>query len=195
MESPREIAARQTGTLPFCALLEGTSVDESRAPCLGLIRKRKHCTHICSHAHSFLFTSTHEPLHASTFPNLNCKHSQITLPTPLPSPLPVHTARNTQHVAPLFAERAGSCGAGKGCHHHHPHPISCLEVRGFPFTFPKPRGALFKVCVRVWCAQNHRCLFVWRRECERREGREGEGEGREGIWECVQWFKFGMFDV
>ena len=58
---------RQDRSLPFCPLLDGTSVDESRAPYLGLICKRTHCTHIVSHAHfihpptsaSFSLSHTH----------------------------------------------------------------------------------------------------------------------------------------
>ena len=89
----KRVCGRTDKTLPFCAFLDGTSVDESLAPHLGLIGERKHCTHICSHAHflhsppplhpdifshthSFLLLPTLQTLHTSTFPNFKPSKSQ-----------------------------------------------------------------------------------------------------------------------
>ena len=98
---------RQDGALPFCALLDGTSVDESWAPYLGLTGERKHCTHICSHAHFLLHPppwypshsrrtpscSNTKPFHTSTFPKLQSPlklHPSHLLSVLLLPPVPKH---------------------------------------------------------------------------------------------------------
>ena len=68
----------QDRSLAFCPLLDGTSVDESRAPYLGLICKRTHCAHIVSHAHFI-----HPPTSASV--SLSHTHSFLLLSPPITS--------------------------------------------------------------------------------------------------------------
>ena len=68
---------------------DGTSVDESWAPYIGLFGKRTRCTHICSHAH-FLHTPPWYPSHTHSFL------------FPLPPTLQHHHTTPPHHTTPLL---------------------------------------------------------------------------------------------
>ena len=60
---------RQEVTLPFCALVNGTSVDASWSPYLGQIGKRTICTHMCFHLPALIFLSHTHSCWSSKFWN------------------------------------------------------------------------------------------------------------------------------
>ena len=95
-------------------------------------------------------------------------------PPPLPSLPPFHTAHTVLSTSLIFTERAGSRGAGKGCHHHRRHLISFPGGGGdllfsFPVhesspSFPSfPNKELLSRCVcacvtRIAVACSHKCF-------------------------------------
>ena len=79
---------RTDRTLPLCALLDGTSVDESLAPYLELIGKRKHCTHICWHAHF---------LHSTPSARYPLTHALLLLPHFSPN-TSIHSHSNVSNI-------------------------------------------------------------------------------------------------